>query len=117
MRLQQIANLLDCEVLLGQESLAEIEVRACYAADLMSDVLRFSRSGALLITGLTSVQSVHTADVADLAAILFVADKKPSAPTLDLARAKGIPLLVTRHTMFDACGVLHRARLASATKP
>ncbi len=117
MRLQQIADLLECEVLLGQERLAEIEVRACYAADLMSDVLRFCRSGALLVTGLTSVQAIHTADVADLAAILFVADKKPAAPTVDLARAKGIPLLVTRRAMFDACGVLHQARLASATKP
>lgn len=116
MRLLDIADLLECEALLGRERLAEVEVRACYAADLMSDVLRFSSAGALLITGLTSVQAVHTADVADLAAILFVADKRPPASVIELARARGIPLLVTPRSMFETCGVLHQARLLGAAK-
>jgi predicted transcriptional regulator len=114
MRLQRIADLLDCEVLLGTERLADVEIRACFAADLMSDVLRFSHSGALLITGLTSVQSIHTADVADLAAILFISDKRPGPEIVDVARAKGIPLLTTRHNMFDSCGILFTEHLAPA---
>jgi predicted transcriptional regulator len=112
MRLSTIAGLLECDVLLGEERLDTIEVRACFAADLMSDVLRFSDPGALLITGLTSLQSIHTADVADLAAILFVSNKTPGRATIDLARTRSIPLLTTHRTMFDACGVLHRAGLA-----
>jgi predicted transcriptional regulator len=114
MRLSQIADLLECEVLLGAERLGAIEVQACFAADLMSDVLRYSRSGALLITGLTSVQSIHTADVAALTAILFVSDKTPGQATVDLAREKDIPLLTTSRGMFDACGVLYHAGLAMA---
>jgi predicted transcriptional regulator len=114
MRLSEVAGLLDCEVLLGAERLAGIEVQACFAADLMSDVLRFSHSGALLITGLTSLQSIHTANVADLAAILFVSSKVPGRATIDLARANDIPLLTTPHDMFAACGVLHCAGLARA---
>ena len=114
MRLSEIADLLECEVLLGAERLGAIEVQACFAADLMSDVLRYSRSGTLLITGLTSVQSIHTADVAALTAILFVSDKTPGQATVDLAREKDIPLLTTSRGMFDACGILYRAGLAMA---
>jgi predicted transcriptional regulator len=116
MHLKRIAELLDCEVLMGRERLDSLEVRACFAADMMSDVLRFSHAGTLLITSLTSVQSVHTADVADLAAILFVGDKRPNGAMLDLAREKGIPLMTTRHNMFDACGILYAAHLAAATE-
>ncbi len=114
MLLDRVAELLECDVLLGAERLATVQVSTCFAADLMSDVLRFSRSGTLLLTGLTSVQSVHTADVADLPAILFVAGKRPPQPTLDLAREKGLPVLVTRHGMYEACGLLHAAGLVAA---
>ena len=116
MRLSEVADLLQCEVLLGEERLDAIEVRTCFAADLMSDVLRFSHSGALLITGLTSLQSIHTADVADLAAILFVSNKIPAQATIDLARAREIPLLRTSRGMFDACGVIHCAGLPLAVE-
>ncbi len=89
----------------GHEVL-DAHVFSCFAADLMSDVLAFSAANALLITGLTSVQAVHTADVADCKAILFVSGKQPSPEALDLARGREIPLLSTKHSMFDSCGVL-----------
>jgi predicted transcriptional regulator len=116
MRLSRIAELLDCDVLLGHDRLDRVEIEVCFAADLMSDVLRFSHSGALLITGLTSVQSIHTADVADLAAILFISDKRPDLSIVEVARSTGIPLLTTHHSMFDACGILHQAHLALASE-
>jgi predicted transcriptional regulator len=116
MMLRRIVELLDAEVLLGEERLDELEVKSCFAADLMSDVLRFSHAGTLLITGLTSVQSVHTADVADLAAILFVGDKRPEPGIVDVARARGIPLLTTPRTMFEACGLLFEEHLAAAAR-
>jgi len=116
MRLSEIAGVLDCEVVLGAERLDAIDVRDCFAGDLMSDVLRYSHPGALLITGLTSVQSIHTADVADLTAILFVSSKTPAREIVDLARARDIPLLTTSRGMFDVCGVLYRAGLAAAAE-
>jgi len=115
MQLRKISELLECEVLMGHKRLDDLEVSACFAADLMSDVLRFSHAGMMMSTGLTSVQSVQTAHVADLAAILFVGNKRPNGAVLELAREKGIPLLTTRHNMFDACGILYAAHLAPAT--
>ncbi len=115
MKLAEIRRLLDCEVICGEE-LLETDVCSCFAADLMSDVLAFSRSGALLVTGLTSLQSVHTADIADLAAIVFIHDKRPDGPIVDVARHKRIPLLTTRRLMFETCGLLFDHGLRAAGK-
>ena len=106
MKLAEIRRLLDCDVICCEELLEATDVESCFAADLMSDVLAFSRAGSLLVTGLTSLQSVHTADVADLTAILFIHDKRPGAPVVDVARHKKIPLLTTRRLMFETCGLL-----------
>jgi predicted transcriptional regulator len=116
MQLLELINLLRCRVIWGEDLLSETEVQACFAADLMSDVLAFSEPGALLVTGLASIQSVHTADVADLRAILFVGDKTPGQPVLDLALQRRIPLLATTHTMFDACAALQAAGLKASDR-
>ena len=105
MHLRELTTLLDCEVVWGHDLLHGMEVEACFAADLMSDVLAFSEPGALLVTGLASLQSVHAADVADLTGILYVGSKKPAGPVLELARQRRIPLLTTRYSMFDVCAI------------
>jgi predicted transcriptional regulator len=115
MTLGQIARLLECSVITGHE-LMDTEVATCFAADLMSDVLAFSRSGALLVSGLTSIQCVHAADVADFKGILFVHDKRPSPAVIEMARQKGLPLLTTRRVMFDTFGLLFSQGLQAADK-
>ncbi len=116
MKLTEIRRLLECEVLCGEELLEQTEIESCFAADLMSDVLAFSKSGGLLVTGLTSLQSVHTADIAELAAILFIHDKRPGGPVVEVARHKNIPLLTTRRFMFETCGLLFDHGLTAAGK-
>ncbi len=113
MRLTEAMRLVDGEAVWGEE-LGDRELLTVYAADLMSDVLAFSHPGALLITGLTSIQSAHTADVADLTAVLFVAGKRPVDAVVELARGRGIPLYTTPYCMFDACGILYKAGLKAA---
>ena len=115
MQLRSIVELLGCEVLCSREALG-VDVPSCFAADLMSDVLAFATPNALLVTGLTSVQAVHTADVAECAAILFVGAKRPSREALELAERRAIPLLSTSHSMFEACGVLRAAGIPPARK-
>ncbi len=108
MRLSEIRDLLACDVLCGEDRL-DLEVGECFAADLMSDVLAYCKPNVLLVTGLTGVQSVHTADVAELAAVVYVHRKRPAGHVLDIAREKRIPLLSTPHALYEACGIL-RAR-------
>jgi predicted transcriptional regulator len=110
MRLAEVRELLGGEVI-GVLPNEEQEVAAVYAADLMSDVLAYAAKDSLLVTGLTSAQVVHTADVADLGAIVFVCDKRPAPQVIAMARDIGLPLLSTHQTMFAACGLLWAAGL------
>ncbi|MFH1016588.1 MAG: DRTGG domain-containing protein [Pseudomonadota bacterium] len=114
--LKKLVKLLDGEIIWGAKLISEAEVSGCFAADLMSDVLAFSRPGSLLLTGLTSVQAVHTADVAELKGIVFVSGKKPPEAVVELARKKEIPLVRTRHGLFDACGILAKAGIRASMK-
>jgi len=90
----------------------DLPIHAVIAADLMSDVLSFSRGeDTLLLTGLINPQTVRTAEVAAMAAIVFVRGKVPPEDTVRLAEQSGLPLLATSFTMFEACGRLYAAGL------
>ena len=117
MRLAEIVALLGAAELLTPGGATEREIAGCFAADLMSEVLAFSGHGALLVTGLASLQSLHTAEVIDAQAIVYVNGKRPDAQVLALARERGLPLLSTALTMYEACGRLHGSGLAVSKKP
>ena len=85
---------------------------AC-GADLMSDVLAFTHTGTLLMTGLTNPQAIRTAEMAGIVAIVFVRGKLPPPETIALAEEKGIPLLASKYTMYETCGRLYEAGLKS----
>jgi predicted transcriptional regulator len=116
MLLAEIVTLLGCTELLTLDGALGRKISGCFAADLMSEVLAFSGHGALLVTGLTNLQSAHTAEVIDAQAILYVNGKRPDEQVMALARARGLPLLTTTLTMYEACGRLHGAGLAVSTK-
>ena len=107
MTLREIINLLHAEVLAGNGLVDEIGVDNCFSADLMSDVLGRTHANGILITGLTNPQAVRTADIADIKAVCVARGKRPEAETIALANQKGIPLFITKLTMFEACGILY----------
>jgi predicted transcriptional regulator len=109
MHLEEIATILGCEVLAPIDHPVEIE--AVVASDGMSEILAFHRPHALMLTGLTNIQSVRTAMVADVHAIIFVRGKRPRENVIELACEQGIPVLVTELGMFDSCGLLYQAGL------
>ena len=83
---------------------------AC-GADLMSDVLAFTKSDSLLLTGLTNPQVIRTAEIAEIKAVCFVRGKRPQAETVALAQEKGIPLLCASLPMYESCGRLYGSGL------
>jgi predicted transcriptional regulator len=110
MKLEEIRRILNAEVIAGEEEMDKEVYYAC-GSDLMSDVLAFAKPGALLLTGLTNIQSVRTAEIADIKAIVYVRGKQPDAAAIKLAKEKKIPLLSTSLRMFEACGRLYMAGL------
>ena len=103
--LERVKELLDAEVLWPCD--LSIVIESVGAADLMSDVLSLGWPGMLLLTGLTNLQAIRTAAVADLKAVVFVRNKRPGREAIELAQEKGIPVLSTSLTMFQASGVLY----------
>ena len=117
MKLNEVMELLNAEVLTCEEAVDSIEVDKAYASDLMSDVLAFSSTAVLLITGLTNVQIFRTAQMLDIPAIVFVRGKTPDDDLLDLAKEANMPILVTYMSMFEACGRLYGKGLAPCVIP
>jgi len=110
MTLSEIVKSLSCEVFTGNDQL-HVKVEFGCASDLMSDVLAFSQAGALLLTGLVNNQTVQTAYIAEIKAVIFVRGKKPSQEVISLAQEKKIPLLGTPYSMYEACGLLYKKGL------
>jgi len=115
MVLLDVQKLLECELFAGQECLDRTVISAG-AADLMSDVLAFTRAGAVLLTGLVAVQTIQTADIAELSAIIFVRGKKPDKAVVSFSQEKKIPLMSTPYSMYEACGLLYRAGIPPTMK-
>jgi predicted transcriptional regulator len=111
LKFAEIVSIIDGRILHEVDS--ELEIKCGSASDLMSDVLAFTEAGSVLFTGLTNPQSVRTAEMADIKAIVFVRGKMPPEETLKLAREKDIPLATTALPMFEVCGRLYEAGLRS----
>lgn len=110
MKVRDVKEKLKARVLAGGDYL-EAEVQSACGSDMMSDVLAFSRDHSVLLTGLCNPQVIRTAEMMDIACIVFVRGKNPDAFMLQLAEERGLIILSTGYRMFTACGILYEAGL------
>ena len=110
MKIQKIKELLNAEVLCGENNLNG-EVHSACGCDMMSDVLAYVKDQAVLLTGLCNPQVVRTAMMMDMRCIVFVRGKMPSADVIQLAEDAGIVILSTDIRMYVACGILYKEGL------
>ncbi len=106
MRLSEICEILNAEVLVGKEML-ENRVFGGGSADLMDDVLAAVAKGAVILTGLTTIQVIQTAKIAEVAAIIFVRGKKPDKKVIEQAINYKLPVFLTSYSLFTASGLLY----------
>lgn len=111
MKLKDIVRLLDARILTKGADL-EMEVRAGGAADLMSDVLALSKPKIVLLTGLTTIQAIYTAEMAGISVVCIVRGKPCPQEMINLAEEKGIVLISTNYHMYDSCGILYNNGLS-----
>lgn len=104
--IREVKKVLSAEVVVDSEN-PRLKIKAVCGSDLMSDVLAFSKSDSLLLTGLTNPQVIYTAEVANVRIICFIRGKKPSEEVIKLAKSKNIALLSTELQMFESCGRLY----------
>lgn len=115
MTIQDVRDILQAEMLTGEELLGK-EVHSACGADMMSDVLAFVKDQSVLLTGLINPQVVRTAEMMDIVCIVFVRGKEPDADVVKLAEERGIVLMKTERRMFTACGRLYEKGLRGGTK-
>jgi len=108
MLVSQIKELIDGEIHTCTDKM-DIDIKSACGADLMSDVMAFSKENAMLLTGLVNPQVIRTAEMMDMQVVVFVRGKKPTREMCELAEEKGIVLLSTELSMFTACGILYKA--------
>jgi predicted transcriptional regulator len=115
LKLREVKEVLDADVIVGEEKL-DIEVSTAFGADLMSDVMAFAKAGSLLLTGLTNVQVIKTAAAKHIAAIIIVRGKEPSTEAIDMAKELQIPILATQYILFETAGILYSKGIVGCLK-
>lgn len=115
MTLREIIETLKAKVVLNDHD-QEMVVERARASDLMSDVLTRVKPDALLLTGLTTPQSIYTAEMADVSVVCYVRGKLPLPETVKLAQQRQLVLLSTDLPMYESCGRLYRKGLKGGTE-
>ncbi len=110
MKIREIQQALQAK-LLSSEDMLDRQIDGACGADLMSDVLASDKHNTLLLTGLCTLQSLRTAEMVDIIAIVFVRNKVPTEDMLKLAEQIDIAVLTTHMPMFEACGRLYEIGL------
>lgn len=110
MYLKEVCDILEAEVLCGEDKLNTEVLSAC-GSDFMSDVLAYVKNQAVLLTGLVNPQVIRTADMMDMKCIVFVRGKKPDQNMLELAEDRNMVIMATSLPMYPACGKLYMSGL------
>ena len=106
MQLWEVRDILEAEILYGEEHL-DREVQAACGSDLMSDVLAFVKNQSVLLTRLLNPQVIRTAEMMDMCCVIIVRGKTPDESIVNLARDNEIVLMTTKYPMYPACGRLY----------
>ncbi|MDD2401355.1 MAG: hypothetical protein PHI90_01240 [Clostridia bacterium] len=114
MILAEIQKILDAGTY-TQIDLKDVQVETICGADLLSDVLAFTKEKTLLLTGLVNLQVLRTAEMLDLVGVVFVRGKVPNEEMIKFAIENKIPLLCTKRCMYEACGLLFSAGIAGSS--
>lgn len=108
MKIREVVALLNAKVY-GDEQMLENEVEFAFSSDLMSDVLTVKTQNVLLLTGLSNIQSLRTAEMSDVVNVIYVRGKKITDDMKELAEENGILLMECDYSMFRASGILYKA--------
>ena len=106
MKLREIANLLNADILIGAQRLEDEVFSAC-GSDMMSDVLAYVKDQAVLLTGLCNPQVIRTAEMMDMRCVVFVRSKCPTEEMIRLAKESDLVVMKTKKRMYEACGKLY----------
>ena len=122
MDIKEIAKLLKAKIHHVPDGV-DIDIAYAGAADLMSDVLAYMSEmphqltkDMILITGLVNLQTIRTADLMDISAIIFTRGKVPAPEIIDEAKKINVAILSTNLTSYYTSGLLYSAGIQGLDK-
>jgi predicted transcriptional regulator len=108
MKIKEIVNIIDGKVITG-DCFQEQEISKGFASDLMSDVLTIDSEEIVLITGLANLQAIRTAEMSDIACIIFARNKKVTPEMIELAKENNMVIIECPSSVFKTAGELYKA--------
>ena len=116
MKIAQLKELLDAELLTHDESLLDHEVYNACCSDMMSDVLAFVKDQGVLLAGLVNAQVIRTASMMDMVCVVFVRNRMPTEEMIRLAEECDIVVMKAHYRAYEACGKLYTSGLVARGK-
>lgn len=110
MTIQEISDTLTAKVICCKDFIHR-DIEYGFASDLMSDVLTLDTENLVLITGLCNLQTIRTAEMADINCIVFVRGKKVLPEMRLLAYELDLVLLECPFSLFKTISMLHDSGL------
>lgn len=108
MDLIRIADALEAELIYGPSGWEKINIETVFASDLMSDVLMSDRDEMLLVTSLSTEQSIRSAGIVGADAVMIANNKTVTDGMVELAEDQGVALLCTHYPKYESCVRLGR---------
>ncbi|MCA1810118.1 MAG: hypothetical protein LC725_11835, partial [Lentisphaerae bacterium] len=102
MKISDLVVILEGQVVCCEDKLG-CEIGGFAASDLLSDILAFEQESYALLTGLTNVQVLRTAEITSAHCVVILRGKQPQPAAVALARRSGVPLILSDCGMFEAC--------------
>ena len=113
MKLSRIARELALRPLTAGAGSEDPDVTAGYVSDLLSDVLASAPAGGILVTVLEHMNVVAVAMHADLAAVVFAANREPDKSVIERASQEGVALFISPEPAFELVGRLYQLGIRS----
>lgn len=106
MKINEILHLVAARLVAGNIT-SNDDLKKAFSSDLMSDVLTLDEDNILLITGLSNLQLIRTAEMADINAVLLARGKQATPEMIELSEENGLILMETPYSIYKASGILY----------
>ena len=105
-------NILELNKLINGRILTNInknkDFTHAFASDLMSDLLCVDKEELILITGLSTMQTIRSAEMSGADCIVIARGKCVSKEMIDIAERNHTMIINTDKSVFNVSGILYR---------
>jgi serine kinase of HPr protein (carbohydrate metabolism regulator) len=107
MKVVDIVDVISGKVVCGH-SLLDTEISHVFSSNLLSDVLTLNKTGVLLITHLANLQTIRTAEMAEVSCVILERNQKANQEMIALACETGLMIVESPMSMHSASDKLHQ---------